>query len=152
MVCADYGAGKAPVGTGPGHCVVEAPPTKSAEDGKAKDGKTGGYKRSALFPWGRTKGQKFDNKTVVSERACKHLKNLESLQLEKDTTSVVLFIINREDCESFRACHERCPVFAEILDDVVKAGVKPLAVRVRWTDDGECYFDGMVPVKLNNTT
>ena len=148
VVCADYEAGKAPQVTGPGHCVVVAPPTKSVEDDKAK----GGYKRSALFPWGKTKGQKFDNKTVVSERACKHLRNLESLQLEKDTTSVVLFIINREDCESFRACREKCPVFAEILDDVVKAGEKPLAVRVRWTEDGDCYFDGMVPVKLNNTT
>lgn len=66
--------------------------------------------------------------------------------LEEGTTPVILFIVNRSDCESVRACHEKDPVFAELLGEVVKAGVKALAVRVRWSEDGQCFFDGIVPV------
>ena len=139
VVCADYKAGTEPVPMGPGHCVVVAPPTKN------DNGQDDEYKRSALFPWGKTRGQKFEGKSVVSERACKHLRNLQSLR-SKDVTTVVLFVVNRSDCDSVRACHEKCPVFAEVLADVVKGGVKALAVRVSWTEDGECLFDGVVPV------
>lgn len=140
VVCADYETGKEPTPLSPGHCVVVAPPsTCKSEDGKE------GYQRTALFPWGRTRGQKFEGKTCVSERACKHLRNLQSL-LDEDTTPVVLFIVNRSDCESIRACHEKCPVFAEVLTEAVNTGVKALAVRVRWTEEGECFFHGIVPV------
>lgn len=139
VVCADYEAGTEPTPTGPGHCVVVAPSKSDFNDEENE------YERSALFPWGRTRGQKFEGKSVVSERACKHLRNLQS-QLSKDITPVVLFIVNRSDCESVRACHEKCPVFAEVLADVINAGVKALAVRVRWTDEGECFYDGVLPV------
>ena len=147
VVCADYEAGKEPTPLSPGHCVVVAQPPSTC---KSEDGKEG-YQRTALFPWGRTRGQKFEGKTCVSERACKHLRNLQSL-LDEDTTPVVLFIVNRSDCESIRACHEKCPVFAEVLAEAVNTGVKALAVRVRWTEEGECFFDGIVPVTgVNNS-
>ena len=138
VVCADFQSSNAPVPKSPGHCVVVAPEGKKNEE----------YKRAALFPWGKTRGQKYNDKPVVSERACKHLKNLESMLDKKNVTPVVLFIVNRGDCQSMRACHEKDPVFAEILSDVVKAGVKALAVRVRWTEDGECFYDGMLPVNV----
>jgi len=138
VVCADYQSSNAPTPKSPGHCVVVAPEGKKDDE----------YKRAALFPWGKTRGQKFNDKPVVSERACKHLKNLESMLDEKNVTPVVLFIVNRADCQSMRACHEKDPVFAEILSDVVKAGVKALAIRVRWTEDGECFYDGMLPVNV----
>ncbi|KAL9181034.1 hypothetical protein ACHAXT_009839 [Thalassiosira profunda] len=142
VVCADYEAGTEPAITGPGHCVVVAPSSTKTK-GKGK----GGYQRAALFPWGRTRGQTFEGSKVVSERACKHLRNLQALR-SKDVTPVVLFVVNRADCESVRACHERCPVFAEVLAEAVKGGVKALAVRVRWTEGGECHFDGVIPVTV----
>ncbi len=43
--------------------------------------------RSALFPWGRSWGQIFYGRTVLSERARKHLRNLHSL-IEEDVTPV----------------------------------------------------------------
>jgi hypothetical protein len=142
VVCADFESGTEPSPSGPGDCVVVAPPITSTGINDTR-----GYQRSALFPWGRTRGQKFDGRPVVSERACKHLRNLQSL-VDDDVTPVVLFIVNRSDCESVRACHEKCPVFAEILEDVVGSGVKALAIRVRWTEDGKCFFDGIIPVHL----
>lgn len=140
VVCADYESGTEPIDAGPGDCVIVAP-SSSGMDGKR------GYQRSALFPWGRTRGQKFDGRSVVSERACKHMKNLQSL-IHEDVTPVVLFIVNRSDCESIRPCREKCPVFAEVLEEVVCSGVKALAVRVRWTEEGQCFYDGMIPVHV----
>ena len=133
VVCCDLKPGTAPAKAKPGHCVIEA--TDSGD----------GYARTALFPWGRVRGQEFEGSKVVSERACKHLRNLHHLMAE-DCTPVVLFIVNRSDCESIRACHEKCPVFASVLSEVVAAGVKAVGVRVRWTEEGDCYFDGLIPV------
>ncbi len=143
VVCADFESGKEPIPSGPGDCVIVAPTSTGTSSNDMK-----GYQRSALFPWGRIRGQKFHGKSVVSERACKHLRNLQSLLDEDDVTPVVLFIVNRSDCESVRACREKCPVFADILEDVVGSGVKALAVRVRWTDEGKCFFDGIIPVHV----
>lgn len=143
VVCADYESGTEPIPSGPGDCVIVAPASNGTSSNDRK-----GYQRSALFPWGRIRGQKFEGRSVVSERACKHLRNLQSLLDEDDVTPVVLFIVNRSDCESARACREKCPVFAEILEDVVRSGVKALAVRVRWTDEGKCFFDGIIPVHV----
>lgn len=135
VVCADYKSGTEPKKRDANHCVIVAHTSSSGED----------YHRSALFPWGR-KGQKFEGKPVVSERAIKHLRNLQSLK-SNDVTAVVMFIVNRSDCESIRACGEQCPVFQEVLREALQSGVKAVGVRVRWVDDGKCFFDGFVPVK-----
>ncbi|KAL7492537.1 hypothetical protein ACHAWT_001608 [Skeletonema menzelii] len=138
VVCADYKAGTEPGIRNDNHCVVVAPTASVEEE----------YQRSALFPWGRL-GQKYDGKPVVSERAIKHLLNLRDLQNEdEDVTTIVMFVVNRNDCESMRACGERCPVFHDVLKEVVQAGVKAVGVRVRWEDDGRCFFDGFLPVKV----
>ena len=139
VVCADYEAGTEPVKSGANHCVVVAQTTVS--DGNNKEQ----YQRTALFPWAKTRSQMFEGQKVCSARALKHLKNLEHLLSKCDVTPVVLFVVNRSDCESIRACHEACPVFKEVLEEVVKKGVKALGVRVRWIG-GECFFDGIVPV------
>ena len=57
-----------------------------------------------------------------------------------------MFVINRHDCESMRACGERCPVFRDVLHEVVQSGVKTVGVRVKWDEDGKCHFDGFIPV------
>ena len=133
VVCADFASGTEPQKGNDNHCVVVAPTS-----GRNK------YQRSALFPWGRL-GQKYNGKPVVSERAIKHIRNLQSLSSD-DATTVVMFIVNRSDCESIRACGERCPVFRDVLKEAVMSGVKAVGVRVIWQDDGCCHFDGFVPV------
>jgi len=137
VVCADYEKGTEPEKKGDNHCVIVAP----ASNGEYT------YRRTALFPWSRSRSQTFEGKKVCSERALKHLRNLESL-MSDNVTTVVLFIVNRADCESMRACHEACPVFKETLESVVKSGVKALGVRVKWSDDGKCFFDGFIPVRI----
>lgn len=133
VVCADYASGTEPQKGNDNHCVVVAPTSDRNK-----------YQRSALFPWGRL-GQKYNGKPVVSERAIKHIRNLQSLSSD-DVTTVVMFIINRSDCESIRACGERCPVFRDVLKEAVMSGVKAIGCRVRWDNNGKCHFDGFVPV------
>ncbi|KAL3798080.1 hypothetical protein HJC23_012371 [Cyclotella cryptica] len=141
VVCADYERGTEPIPSGPNHCVIVARP--SEEDTPTP------YQRTALFPWAKSRSQTFEGKKVCSSRALKHLRNLQSLaDGGKDVTPVVLFVLNRCDCASIRACHEACPVFGEVLEEVTRNGdVKALGVRVRWTEEGGCYFDGVVPVR-----
>ena len=147
VVCADFEAGTEPtekVGNyDPQTYVVVAPPNKRGK-GKGRQ-----YTRTALFPIGGGANQEFDGKPVISERACKHLRNLQSMLEEDDVTPVVLFIVNRSDCEKVRPCREKCPVFAKVFREAINAGVKALAVRVRWTEEGECFFDGVLPVEVD---
>jgi DNA-binding sugar fermentation-stimulating protein len=136
VVCADYEKGTEPVKSGANHCVVVAQP----------DGDTS-YQRTALFPWAKSRSQTFEDKKVCSARALKHLRNLHSLAQDENVTPVVLFVVNRSDCESIRACHEACPVFREVLEKVTRNDdVKALGVRVKWSQDGKCHFYGVVPV------
>lgn len=136
VVCSDYASDLAPEKTGPNHCVI-----KSESDAEQ-------YSRTAIFPWGRV-GQTFEGKKVVSERAIKHMRNLGHLTTtNEDINAVVVFVINRSDCQHVRACHEACPVFAEELRSAAAKGCVVTSFRVKWTMDGKAYFDGIVPVNL----
>jgi hypothetical protein len=136
VVCSDYASDLAPEKTGPNHCVI-----KSESDAEQ-------YSRTAIFPWGRV-GQTFEGKKVVSERAIKHMRNLGHLATtNEDINAVVVFVINRSDCQHVRACHEACPVFAEELRSAAAKGCVVTSFRVKWTMDGKAYFDGIVPVNL----
>lgn len=141
VVCSDFAEARAPVKTGTNHCVIIS---------KNKENST--YKRAALFPWGRV-GQTFEGKKVVSERAIKHLRNLADLgRNDENTQAVVLFVTNRSDCETMRPCDEACPVFAQELVSAASKGCKVVSVRVRWTQEGKAYFDGIIPVTLSRET
>ncbi len=61
----------------------------------------------------------------VSSRAVRHLRELESMVAAGDR-AVVLFVVQRTDCEAFTACHELDPVFARGLDQAADAGVEVL--------------------------
>lgn len=149
VVCSDYKADLAPTKSGTNHCVIASHNEP--------------YTRTALFPWGRV-GQTFEGRKVVSERAIKHLRNLamiSSSDAASSTTTattksppkekvngIVLFVINRSDCDTMRACHEACPMFAEELQSAAEKGCIVTSFRVHWTRDGKAYFDGIIPVTL----
>lgn len=134
VVCSDFAASLAPEKTGPNHCVI----TSESEE----------YSRTAIFPWGRI-GQTFEGKKVESERAIKHLRNLGNLTTtDENINAIVLFVINRSDCEHMRACHEQCPTFAAELKKTAEKGCVVTSFRVRWTREGKAYFDGIIPVTL----
>ncbi|WP_304172337.1 DNA/RNA nuclease SfsA [Phenylobacterium aquaticum] len=61
----------------------------------------------------------------VAARSLKHLRELEAMVAEGDR-AVVLFVVQRTDCEAFKACHELDPAFARGLDQAANAGVEVL--------------------------
>jgi len=61
----------------------------------------------------------------VAARSAKHLRELEAMVAAGDR-AVVLFVVQRTDCDRFAACHELDPAFARALDHAADAGVEVL--------------------------
>jgi sugar fermentation stimulation protein A len=58
----------------------------------------------------------------VAARSTKHLREL-AARVEAGDRAVVLFVVQREDCPSFGACHDLDPEFAASLLRVAEQGV-----------------------------
>jgi sugar fermentation stimulation protein A len=80
-----------------------------------------------------------------AERSTRHLSDL-AAQVAEGHRAVVLFVVQREDCETFSACADLDPAFARGLDAAAQAGVEVLvyacvmstetiriARRISWT-------------------
>jgi sugar fermentation stimulation protein A len=61
----------------------------------------------------------------VAARSSRHLRELEAMVAAGDR-AVVMFVVQRTDCEAFAACRELDPVFAAGLDRAADAGVEVL--------------------------
>ena len=60
-----------------------------------------------------------------AERSTRHLEDL-AAQVREGHRAVVLFVVQREDCETFSACADLDPKFAAGLDAAAAAGVEVL--------------------------
>jgi sugar fermentation stimulation protein A len=61
----------------------------------------------------------------VAARSTRHLADL-AAQVAAGDRAVALFVVQREDCESFKACEDIDPAFARGLDAAARAGVEVL--------------------------
>lgn len=61
----------------------------------------------------------------VAARSLKHLKELTAM-VEAGERAVMLFVVQRTDCEAFEACHELDPAYAEGLHLAAARGVEVL--------------------------
>jgi hypothetical protein len=109
------------------------------------------YTRTAIFPWGQSKQKGPDGEKVVSARAIKHVRELTKLASTiEGYQATVLFIVIRNDAESFRPNFEACPSFCKYLKQAKDAGVEILAKRVSWnvTDNvAQCLEDKQLEVE-----
>jgi sugar fermentation stimulation protein A len=62
----------------------------------------------------------------VAARSSRHLRELAAMAKAGDR-AVVLFVVQRMDCDRFSACAELDPVFARALGEVAREGVEVLA-------------------------
>ena len=116
------------------------------------------YERAAIFPWGRSAQEGPDGEKVVSARAIKHVRELTAIAKGEKTldggerlSACVLFIVVRRDATVFRPNREACPSFARSLTEAAAAGVKVVARRVVWDEEGElgtAIDDGSMRVEL----
>ena len=58
------------------------------------------------------------------------------------------FVVVRSDATKFRPNAEACPSFARYLGEARRAGVRVLAHRVKWSDDGDAESMGPLAVEL----
>ncbi len=70
----------------------------------------------------------------VAARSLKHLRELEAMVAAGDR-AVVLFVVQRTDCDAFAACQELDPAFARGLDQAADAGVEVLIYGCRISVD-----------------
>jgi sugar fermentation stimulation protein A len=61
----------------------------------------------------------------VAARSLKHLKELTAM-VEAGQRAVMLFVIQRTDCDAFSACHDLDPAYAAGLKDAASRGVEVL--------------------------
>lgn len=112
------------------------------------------YRRCALFPWGRAAQKGPDGEKVVSARAIKHLDELAALATGEARAlpdgrrvgAALLFVVARADVYAFRPNVASCPSFAAHLRAARDAGVRVLAWRVRFEDDGTAVSLGALPI------
>ena len=98
------------------------------------------HKKGAIFPDGFRK-----NKNVpISERAIKHLKTLVDCKKNNYDASLY-FIVQRDDCDYFKPS-DVDQFYSKELENTIKEGVNVKAISVKWTVQGECYFNKIIPV------
>jgi len=139
-VCADFQKDKAPVFDKKDRYVTVI---SEVSDDK--------YKKTGLFPIGK-RAQNFQGQKVVSERCIKHLRHLAKIARGEDKingyeAACLLVIVNRADCEKFRPCIEACPVFAQEFSNAMSDGVRILAPKIIWDENGDCHYGGLLPVE-----
>lgn len=76
----------------------------------------------------------------VAARSLKHLRELTAM-VEAGERAVMLFVVQRTDCDAFEACHDLDPAYAKGLAEAAAAGVEVLAYRCEITPDRVAIAD-----------
>lgn len=99
------------------------------------------YSKVAYFPDGYRK-KKSD---TVSPRALKHIQELQELkELNPETRTIIIFVIQRPDVEYFQASNID-PIYKNALNEAYYKGVEVIPIKVCWEKNGECYYNGIIP-------
>jgi len=76
----------------------------------------------------------------VAARSLKHLKELSAMVAGGDR-AVMLFVVQRTDCDAFEACHDLDPAYARGLAEAAAGGVEVLAYRCQITPERVAIAD-----------
>lgn len=100
----------------------------------------------AYFPDGFRK----NTKVVVSERALKHVNELEELTLSKKIRAILCFVIQRPDVKYFQTSNID-QIYKEAVYKAHQNGVEITTVQIEWNENGECKFiRNDLPISLKN--
>lgn len=89
----------------------------------------------AYFPDGYRK----NSTGVVSERALKHVKELQEIVETTNKRAILCFVIQRDDANCFQPSNKDL-IYKKAVQDAWKSGVEIKTVQVCWNKKGECYF------------
>jgi len=86
------------------------------------------YKRRATFP----DGYKKTKNATVSERANKHLTELQEAASSENTEAYLILFVMRNDCYSFQPAWQVDPLYNKIFNEAIDNGVKIKVLKFRW--------------------
>ncbi|KPQ37966.1 MAG: sugar fermentation stimulation protein SfsA [Phormidium sp. OSCR] len=121
---------------------------KYGQDGKSRvdfllDGERPIYLEVKNTTWARQTQALFPD--TVTERGQKHLREL--MALVDEARCVMLYLINRGDCDRFSPGDDADPTYGKLLRDAVNRGVEVLPCQVQVNPEGLRYL-GQVPLDL----
>ena len=103
----------------------------SKKDRKNKDYSTFDYySKIAYFPDGYRK----NNKCVVSERALKHINELELISKSTKIRSIICYVIQRDDVDSFQISLLD-PIYKKAVQNALTNGVEIFTIVLSWKLD-----------------
>jgi sugar fermentation stimulation protein A len=82
---------------------------------------------------------------AITARGARHLREMAELA-RAGMSSVLLFVVQREDVESVEAAWAIDPAFAAALEEAIRAGVRVFARRCRVTPTGVTLLPEPIPV------
>ena len=103
------------------------------------------FKRSGIYPNG-VLSQKWNSKPVVSSRSLLQLDKMVRLK-EEGYKFLVMFIVNRGDCDTFKPNWQRDKEYSKMLNKAHSAGVDIQAVGIEW-EMGICKYRSTLTVDL----
>ena len=103
------------------------------------------FKRSGIYPNG-VLSQKWNSKPVVSSRSLLQLDKMVRL-IKEGYKFLVLFIVNRADCDTFKPNWQRDKEYSKMLNKAHSAGVDIQAVGIEWKM-GICKYRSILTVDL----
>ena len=86
----------------------------------------------------------------VSARGARHVRELAEKVSEGDR-AVVLFVVQRADCDRFAVCGDLDPMFAEAFDAAMRAGVETLAYDCRIDLQGTTLRQAVAHAQASNS-
>ena len=89
----------------------------------------------AYFPDGYRK----NSTEVVSERALKHIKELQEIVETTNKRAILCFVVQRDDANCFQPSNIDL-TYKKAVQDAWKKGVEIKTIQVCWNKKGECYF------------
>ncbi len=88
-----------------------------------------------IFPIG-----KINRKTkTISERALKHIRELEEIKRTTNKRAIICYVIQRNDVKSFEpsACD---PIYKSAVEKAIKNGVEMIVLKVKWDNNNNCIL------------
>lgn len=82
---------------------------------------------------------------TVTTRGSKHLRTLSDLKMNSPARALVIYVIQRQDCEAFAVANDIDPIYAQAARTAFTSGVEFLAYRCKMTPHS-IELDQMIPI------
>jgi len=85
---------------------------------------------------------------IVSERALKHINELKNLHVNNNIRSIICFVVQRTDTNSFQASNLD-PTYQTAFYNAINEGVEVIVLGIKWDCYGNAnYWGNITPLNI----